>query len=280
MTRFDSELIAALAEGRHDPTEAEALERAIADEPVAAAELAAQRIALDAIGAEPTPMLTVSERNDRRRRVAADLGLAREEAPAPPQRRIAWGSIAVAAAAMVGVIAIVPVVGLLTTSGDADDAAAVSLADDGAAVARSDDLQTEAVPSAPGDTSAVAELTDPTVSSDGGTVTTSAGEDSPTTDAPPATATTHDPAPAAWLSEWRDESADPATAGTATLSTPCYEQADTHLDDEGADSDVLVESTEYSEADAVAFYLVDAAGDVGEIAAFITETCELIATLE
>jgi anti-sigma factor RsiW len=283
MTRYDPELIAALAEGRLDPTEAEALERAIADDPRASADLAAQRIALEAMREEPVPMLTEAERSDMRRRVAAELGLAREATPAPAPRRIAWGSIAVAGAALVGVIAIVPVVGLLTTSGDADDAAAVSLADASQAPARSDDLVFEAAP--PPVTSEAVERSTATTSATDGAADTTAASEGPTTTtgsgttAAPGTTTVPQSERDAWLAEWRDETADPATAGAPNSTTPCLEQADIHLDD-ATDEGVLVEGAEYSDTAAVAFYLVDEAGDVGEIAAFIAETCELIAALE
>jgi len=291
MTRYDPEIIAALAEGRLDPQEAEALERAIAADPVASADLAAQRTALEAMRDEPAPMLTTAERSDLRRRIAAELGLTPAEAPAPAPRRIAWGSIAVAAAALVGVIAIVPVVGLLTTSGDGD-AAAVSLADEASeATARSGDLQAEAVvPEAAGTTvdgfdGPPAVTASPTTATDGGADTTAVAADATTTTAPPTTAAptttqTREDERTEWLAEWRDQSADPETAAAPSSTTPCFEQADAELDEDDNTAELLVEPAEYSDSEAVAFYLVDETGEIGEIVAFIAETCELIATLE
>jgi hypothetical protein len=293
MTRYDPELIAALAEGRLDPQEAEALERAIAADPVASADLAAQRTALEAMRQEPAPMLSSSERSDLRNRIAAELGLTPVDAPAPAPRRIAWGSIAVAAAALVGVIAIVPVVGLLTTSGDGDSAA-VSLADE-TDFSSNRSTTAEAEVAAPGamtedtlqtldDTPATTAA--PTTSGgDGGSLTTVVEESTTTsgavtTDAPPTTTDAQERERSAWLTEWRDTSADPGTAAEADPTVPCFDQADAHIHEEGDAEDLLVEPVEYSEDEAVAFYVVDETGEVGAIAAFLTETCELIAALE
>ncbi len=119
MPRFDSETITALAEGRLDPEEAAALEREIAADPVAAAELAAQRLALEALGTAPPVELTPSERAELRAAVADAIGIAEPEpAPDPVKRAVPWGSLGIAAAALVALVAIVPVAGLLTTGED------------------------------------------------------------------------------------------------------------------------------------------------------------------
>lgn len=127
MPRYDPETIAALAEGRLDPEEAAALEREIAADPVAAAELAAQRLALEALTAIPRPELTPSERTELRAAVADAIGIAvAEPAPASTQRAVPWGSLGIAAAALAAIVAIVPATGLLSTGGD--DAADLDLA--------------------------------------------------------------------------------------------------------------------------------------------------------
>ncbi len=119
MPRHDRDAIAALAEGRLDPDEAAALEREIAADPIAAAELAAHRIALDALSGAPRPELSVEERSTLRAAVADALGVAAPEpGTAQPVRRVPWGSLGIAAAALLGLVAIVPVVGLLSTDGD------------------------------------------------------------------------------------------------------------------------------------------------------------------
>jgi hypothetical protein len=293
MTRYDPEIIAALAEGALDPEEAEALEREIAGDPVASATLAAQRMALEVMRETPQPMLTEAERSDLRRRIAAELGLAPEAATAPAPRRIAWGSIGIAAAALVGVIAVVPVVGLLTTSGDAGDAAAVSLLDEDAQVnTRADTPDSGAVSSmaeealdtfedttadAAAPTTAAPATAAPTTSAAGAGDTTTIVT---TTAAPSTTDGAGQQEDVAWLSGWRESSADPETATEADSEVPCFDQADSRMDDAGVEESLLVEPTQYEDTEVVTFYLVDEAGVVGPIAAFVTESCELIAQLD
>lgn len=120
MTRFDPELISALAEERLAPGEAEALEREIAGDPDAAAELAAQRRALAVLRGAPAVRLTEAESVLLRAAVAESLGLSSQAAPAASRarRRAPWGAIAVAAASLVAIVAIVPSIGLLNTGGD------------------------------------------------------------------------------------------------------------------------------------------------------------------
>jgi hypothetical protein len=123
MHRFDPELIAALAEGSLDEKEARRLEDEIAGDTAAAAELAMQRAAIDALAGAPRPAMSDSERTRLRSSVAASLGLSVSADRAPAPRRVAWSAIAVAGAALVAIIAIVPVVGLLSTDdGDAGSA--------------------------------------------------------------------------------------------------------------------------------------------------------------
>lgn len=119
MHRYDPELIAALADGTLDPTQAVELEAQIAADPAAAAELAAQRAALAALRGSAHPRLTDVERTALRAAIARELNL--ETAPvvdgAPP-RRIAWGALGIAAATLAALVAAVPIAGLLNTGGD------------------------------------------------------------------------------------------------------------------------------------------------------------------
>ena len=120
MAKYDPDRIAELAAGLLEPAEATALEQEIAADPRAAAELAAQRLALEALRRAPAPVLSAEERTELRRAVAAALNL--EEAPAAAvvssRRRVPWRPLAVAAAALVIVAAVVPLVGLLSVGED------------------------------------------------------------------------------------------------------------------------------------------------------------------
>jgi anti-sigma factor RsiW len=117
MPDHDHDLIAALAEGRLDPERAAEAEQAITADPAAAALLAAHRRALGAIAAAPRPALTEAEQADLRTSVAEALGL--DLSPAPAQRRRApWAAISVAAATLAALVAVVPLTGLLSNSGD------------------------------------------------------------------------------------------------------------------------------------------------------------------
>ena len=120
MAKYDPDRIAELAAGLLEPAEATALEQEIAADPRAAAELAAQRLALEALRRAPAPVLSAEERTELRRAVAAALNL--EEAPAvavvSSRRRVPWRPLAVAAAALVIVAAVVPLVGLLSVGED------------------------------------------------------------------------------------------------------------------------------------------------------------------
>jgi hypothetical protein len=120
MTRYDPDQIAALAAGQLEPAEAAALEREIAADPRSVAELAAQRLALEALHRSPAPVLSAEESTTLRRNVATALNL-EEGAVArtvTSSRRVPWRSIAVAAAALAVIAVVVPLVGLLSVGGD------------------------------------------------------------------------------------------------------------------------------------------------------------------
>lgn len=118
MPRFDPETIAALAEGRLSPDEAARLEAAIAQDPAALAELEMQRAAIAALAAAPEFHLTELERSGMRTSIADALGLVDPStATVQEPRRVPWGALGIAAAALAGLVAVVPVVGLLNTGG-------------------------------------------------------------------------------------------------------------------------------------------------------------------
>jgi hypothetical protein len=128
MPRFDPETIAALAEGRLSPDEAARVEAAIANDPAALADLEMQRSAIAALSSAPEIQLTELERSGMRASVADALGLVPLATPIATDapRRVPWGSLGIAAAALLGLIAVVPVVGLLNTAGG--DSAETALA--------------------------------------------------------------------------------------------------------------------------------------------------------
>jgi hypothetical protein len=131
MAKYDPDRLAALAAGSLDPAEAAAFEAEIAADPRAAAELAAQRLALDAIRRAPAPVLSAAERTDLRRAVAAALHL--EDSPEPSavvaaRRRLPWRPLAVAAAALAALVAAVPLFGLLSTGDDEATMTTIALA--------------------------------------------------------------------------------------------------------------------------------------------------------
>ena len=116
MTDYDQDRIADLVSGSLDPAEAAALEAEIARDPRAAAELAAQRFARDALRATPAPVLSADERAELHRAVAAALHL--DESPQPvattTRRRVPWRPLAVAAATLAALVVAVPLFGLLS----------------------------------------------------------------------------------------------------------------------------------------------------------------------
>lgn len=150
MPRFDPDIIAALAEGRLPADEAARIEREIANDPAALADLTMHRTALEALTGAREIRLTDLERAGLHAAVADAIGLvdtAPQAATAP--RRVPWGSLGIAAAALFGLVAVVPVVGLLNTAGD-DDAAGAALPPIATTVAESSsDGATEADTAAP-----------------------------------------------------------------------------------------------------------------------------------
>ncbi|MEX1208192.1 MAG: hypothetical protein WEE36_06205 [Acidimicrobiia bacterium] len=125
MPEFDHDLIAALAEGRLDPSEAAAAERVIAADGEATAALTQHRRALAAMRAASPATLTDGERNRVQMAVAEAIGLDRAPAPPASGRRAPWGAIGVAAVTLAALVAVVPIAGLLTS--DQPDSSAVSL---------------------------------------------------------------------------------------------------------------------------------------------------------
>jgi hypothetical protein len=238
MPRYDPDVIAALAEGRLDPEEAATVEREIAADPVAATQLAELRVALEAAAEAARPELTVSERSDLRAAVADALGITTPEVAAQPlPRRVPWGSLGIAAAALAGLIAVVPVVGLLSTGG-ADDAATL-------------DLAAEAAPTTIAEPSAArSALTDETESvvaaaeaDDALTTGDASGSDAPAFDSSTALPATTSPPPAGMTTQATTNSEGSTTSTTAD---PAVEQLTAELgvirSDPKAVNDLAVEA--------------------------------------
>lgn len=142
------DLIAALAEGRLDAQQAAAAERAIAQDPKAAAALAQHRRALDATRATPPATLTADERARVRLAVAGAIGFDRNPVPAAPSRRTPWAAISIAAATLAALVAVVPLSGLLTSDGQDTSAVSLGLAEIDGATRTADDTGTEPLSSA------------------------------------------------------------------------------------------------------------------------------------
>lgn len=162
MHEHDTDLVAALAEGTLDGTEATAAEAAIAACPRCAADLAAQRTAVEATGSLGTARLTDAERTDLRASIASAVGLdlhpAPVESPTKRRRGIPWPSVAVAALSVLAVVAVVPLIGTLTTSGSDDAASSVELALTSSTVAEEQELDAAADDQAGGDADGEREL--------------------------------------------------------------------------------------------------------------------------
>jgi anti-sigma factor RsiW len=120
MAKYDPDRIAALAAGLLEPAEAAALQEEIAADPRAAAELAAQHLALDTLRRAPAPVLSAEERSELRRAVAGALNLKESPAAAADssRRRVPWRPIAVAAAALAALATVIPLSGLLSVGDD------------------------------------------------------------------------------------------------------------------------------------------------------------------
>lgn len=119
MHSHDPDLVAALADGSLGREQAAAAEADVAACARCSADLEAQRTALNAIATAEVPRLSATEIASLRAAVAAAVDiepLARPAATAP--RRISWPAIGLAAAALAGIVAVVPVLGLLSTSGE------------------------------------------------------------------------------------------------------------------------------------------------------------------
>lgn len=303
MPRFDPEIIAALADGTIAGERAAALEREIGADPVAAAELRAQRAALAAIGAATTPELTSTERTALRAAVAEQLGLERGETAEPHRRRTPWGSVAVAAAALLGVIAVVPVVGLLSTDGGDDNAGATLPAaaleqtetgapndDDGLDLAETSadepPIDTTHAPATSATTMAAAGALDDetTVTADGeqrGETTTTA-EAATTTTAAPATTVAEtvaaDDAVAGELSALRGDQEGITTLGfDAGSQSRCYAEAVAAIGPVPEGGRIVGLEHTFEVGVRLAYFAVDAAGSIGSAAVLLPDDCTLIA---
>jgi len=190
MHDHDTDLIAAVAEGLLDDDG-----RARADIMSCArcrAELADHETALAALRTAPEPSLSPVESTSLRAAVADAVGLPLPEPSTEEQvsrRRIPWPALAVAAASLAAIVGVVPVVGLLNTSGGDDAGAGVALdvadseADAPPAIERGDDeavFEADALPqdvelSAEPQTTIAAETTTTALPADGGTVGATVG---------------------------------------------------------------------------------------------------------
>jgi len=135
MHSHDNDLIAALVEGTLAEELASAAEAELAACRECSAELASQRLALEALNAIGPATMSQAESDHLRAGVAEALGIPVTSPGRAPgrSRRSPWPAIAIAAG-LAGVIAIIPVMGLLTTGADDSDSAqtmAVAVAESG-----------------------------------------------------------------------------------------------------------------------------------------------------
>jgi len=265
MAKYDPDRIAALAAGALDPAEAAVLEAEIAADPRAAADLAAQRLALDAVRSAPAPLLSATERTELRQAVAAALHLDDSAEPVAAtalasRRRVPWRPLAVAAAALTALVAAVPLFGLLSVGDDETNVTNV-------AVSYTTDLQ-EVAP-AGGDYSL-------TLSGErDGTVLETSTTAAATTTAPPATLQTRERLDADKTVE--SLVADPALlfAPSADGATPCLDEARLLLQD--ADPVGLHLTPAEGGPDLVVWFLSSDGATVADLVAFDPATCELLA---
>jgi hypothetical protein len=119
MHRHDDDIIAALAEGSIEPDRAAEVEATVLADPEAASALRAQREAIEAARAAGPVLMSAAERSALRGRVADRLGLeaAHPAAATPGRARRRLAAIAVSATALIAVLAITPLVGMLSTGG-------------------------------------------------------------------------------------------------------------------------------------------------------------------
>jgi hypothetical protein len=111
MNDQDRDLILALAEGRLSSDEAATATARIAADPDLAAELNAQRTALEALGASPPVVMTTDERTSLRSGLVTQLNLDDRPVPIPVKRKVPWWQPVfgiAAAAAIVAAVIILP----------------------------------------------------------------------------------------------------------------------------------------------------------------------------
>jgi hypothetical protein len=263
MAKHDPDRIAALAAGALDPAEAAVLETEIAADPRAASDLAAQRLALEAIRRAPAPLLSDIERTDLRRAVAAALHLDESAEPAAvtalaSRRRVPWRPLAVAAAALTALVAAVPLFGLLSVG---DDPSETTIALSATTMAR------DLAPAGAESLDFTAESGDATLL---GTVTTAAA----TTTAPPATLQTREMSDA-------DKTVQELVADPARLFAPadgaaaCLDEARLLL--RAPDPTGLRLTAAESGRDLVVWFLSSDGATVADLVAFDPGTCRLLA---
>ncbi len=126
MHNHDLDLIAALAEGRLDADQARSAEESFAGCDECSTNLMAHRASLAATATAERPGLTMAESSELRRQVGDAVGLSPRVEKAPQRRP--WMGLATAAAVVVALIAVAPLVNLLSTDSDAAAASATTIA--------------------------------------------------------------------------------------------------------------------------------------------------------
>jgi len=121
MHEHNSDLISALAEGTLDAERARAAEASISSCDQCTEDLQAHKAALAAIASAPGPGLTMAESATLRRDIESALG--RTPQPVESPRRRPWLPMVTAAAVVVVLLAVVPLVDLLSTGSGGDSAA-------------------------------------------------------------------------------------------------------------------------------------------------------------
>lgn len=127
MHNHDLDLIAALAEGRLDADQARSAEESFAGCEECLTDLTAHRASLAATAAAERPGLTMAESAELRRRVGDGVGLSPRVEKAPQRRP--WLGLATAAAVVIALVAVAPLVNLLSTDSDDSAAAATTIAE-------------------------------------------------------------------------------------------------------------------------------------------------------
>lgn len=261
----DHDLIAALAEGRLDPREAQDAERSIAADPEAAEVLAAHRRALSALGALQPATLTETERDQLRNSVAGAVGL--DLTPEPVVRRRApWAAISVAAATLAALVAVVPLAGLLTGSGDSTaDTLGVAEVDDTARTQSGSIVGESDLESAPAQDSLDGAEVSTTAAA---TVSAPAGEEARVPDEL-----------STWIATFAESPSSPDLEDAvfeATEETGCVSQAEELLDT--GEGPLLVVELLYSDGQALIFFTT-VEDMVATLAAFSPTDCSLLATI-